>query len=104
MHRNPSGVTYDVIRQAARELLLLQSSDWPFLISTGQAGEYAIMRFQQHVERFEQLADALDHPVGPNSRALAADLFERDRVYEDIDEQLFRSREPAGVTMEAPRR
>jgi 1,4-alpha-glucan branching enzyme len=103
MHRNPSGVTYDVIRQAARELLLLQSSDWPFLISTGQAREYAIMRFQQHVERFEQLADTLDHPVGPNARALAADLFERDRVFTDIDEQLFRSRQPSSVATGVPR-
>ncbi len=104
MHRNPSGVTYDVLRQAGRELLLLQSSDWPFLISTGQAKEYAIMRFQQHVERFDQLAEALEHgPVGPNARALAADLFERDRVFEEIDEKQFRSREPASVPTVAPR-
>jgi 1,4-alpha-glucan branching enzyme len=103
-HPNASGVTYDVLRQAGRELLLLQSSDWPFLISTGQAREYAIMRFQQHVERFDQLAGALEAgPLGPNARALAADLFERDRVFEEIDEKLFTSREPAGVATVAPR-
>ena len=41
-----------VLNQAARELLLLESSDWPFLVTTGQAPEYAIQRFTTHVARF----------------------------------------------------
>ncbi|MFQ5886850.1 MAG: glycoside hydrolase family 57 protein, partial [Anaerolineae bacterium] len=45
-----------VFEQAARELLLLESSDWPFLISTGQAKEYATSRFQRHLARFNHLA------------------------------------------------
>jgi 1,4-alpha-glucan branching enzyme len=39
-------------RQAVRELLLAQSSDWPFLVTTGQAGEYAAERFRVHAMRF----------------------------------------------------
>ena len=38
--------------QARRELLLSQSSDWPFLVTTGQAGEYAAERFRIHEQRF----------------------------------------------------
>lgn len=41
--------------RAQRELFLLQSSDWPFLITTGQAGEYARDRFNEHVSRFDRL-------------------------------------------------
>ena len=33
-------------RQATRELLLAQSSDWPFLVTTGQAADYAVERFR----------------------------------------------------------
>ncbi|MBI4533832.1 MAG: DUF1957 domain-containing protein [Candidatus Melainabacteria bacterium] len=43
------------LRQAARELLLLQSSDWPFLVTTGQAKQYAIERFKTHQGRFNEL-------------------------------------------------
>lgn len=94
----------DALRQAGRELLLLQSSDWPFLISTGQAREYAIMRFQQHVERFDQLAGALERTAAPEARALAAELFERDRIFPDLDLRLFHSREPVVVTTGGPER
>jgi 1,4-alpha-glucan branching enzyme len=41
-------------RQAARELLLAQSSDWPFLVTTGQAADYAAERFRSHALRFRR--------------------------------------------------
>ncbi|MEP6871779.1 MAG: DUF1957 domain-containing protein, partial [Anaerolineaceae bacterium] len=43
-----------------RELLLLQASDWQFLMTTGQAREYAIERFNSHAARFDVLADAIE--------------------------------------------
>ena len=43
-------------RQAARELLLAESSDWPFLVTTGQAADYAIERFRSHALRFRRSA------------------------------------------------
>src|SRR5690606_27245521 len=53
-----------VLNQAARELLLLESSDWPFLVTTGQARQYAIQRFSQHLERFNDLADSVERGRG----------------------------------------
>ena len=44
-------------RQAARELLLAQSSDWPFLVTTGQAADYAAERFRSHALRFRRAAE-----------------------------------------------
>ncbi|MCL4497864.1 MAG: DUF1957 domain-containing protein [Deltaproteobacteria bacterium] len=41
----------EVINQAARELLLAQSSDWPFLLTTGQAVSYAERRVKAHLAR-----------------------------------------------------
>ena len=39
---------------ALRELLLLESSDWPFLVTTGQAGDYATERFRSHAQRLHR--------------------------------------------------
>lgn len=43
------------LRQAGRELLLAQSSDWPFLIHSGTASAYAKARFVEHISRFNRL-------------------------------------------------
>ena len=47
------------LKQAGRELLLLESSDWPFLVTTGQAKDYAIERFNDHVDRFRALIEMI---------------------------------------------
>ncbi len=85
-----------VVNQIAREALLAQSSDWPFLITTGQARDYAMERFENHVERFDRLHAALrdgDRPA--EARRLAAEYWELDKVFPDIDLADFTRREPA---------
>ncbi len=47
------------LARAARELLALQASDWPYLISRGGAGVYARERFRGHSEAFGAAIDAL---------------------------------------------
>src|SRR5581483_1242862 len=42
-----------VVRQCGRELLLLQSSDWPFMISTGSTVDHARERFAIHYNNFQ---------------------------------------------------
>ena len=84
---NPSEDENKVLKQAGRELLLLQSSDWPFLVTTGQARNYAVQRFSQHVERFDKLAKSLE--IGEPNVALADELWEVDKVFPDIDPRWF---------------
>jgi 1,4-alpha-glucan branching enzyme len=76
-----------LLNQIARELLLLQSSDWPFLVTTGQAREYAIQRFNQHLERFNKLIASLDS--GAPDRALAEEYYELDKLFPEIDYRWF---------------
>jgi len=45
----------ELVRKAARELLLLQASDWPFVISTRGAVDYGYQRFCGHLTRFDRL-------------------------------------------------
>ncbi|MEW5954236.1 MAG: 1,4-alpha-glucan branching protein domain-containing protein [Bacillota bacterium] len=47
------------LSQAGRELLLAQSSDWTFIMRTGTAVEYARRRVNQHLARFNLLAEML---------------------------------------------
>ena len=40
------GIKSRALNQAARELLLAQSSDWPFIMKTGTVVEYAVKEGQ----------------------------------------------------------
>ncbi len=83
-----------ILNQAARELVLLESSDWPFLISTGQAHEYASGRFQQHLARFNRLAAIADSgAVGEGDRQFLATIAELDNPFPNIDYRVFARRE-----------
>ncbi|MGZ5567255.1 MAG: 1,4-alpha-glucan branching protein domain-containing protein, partial [Limisphaerales bacterium] len=43
------------LKQAARELLLAQSSDWAFILRTGTSPDYARTRVEEHLIRFNNL-------------------------------------------------
>ncbi|SEF82740.1 1,4-alpha-glucan branching protein domain-containing protein [Paenibacillus sp. UNC499MF] len=49
-----------VLRQAARELMLAQSSDWAFMIESGEMAGFAAGRFREHLNNFYQLIPIMD--------------------------------------------
>lgn len=85
------------LKQTSRELLLLQSSDWPFLITTKQAKEYATERFLLHYNRFCRLTSALKEHCISNREFLEnlLEIEEIDSAFSDIDFRKFVRREPA---------
>lgn len=88
------GTMKKILNQAARELLLLQSSDWPFLITTGQARFYAENRFLEHVNRFQKLADIAEADRADRAAvALCNEIWELDKVFPEIDYHSFSNRE-----------
>jgi 1,4-alpha-glucan branching enzyme len=44
-----------IVKQLCRELLLLESSDWQFLITTESARDYAEARFMTHLDQLKEL-------------------------------------------------
>ena len=54
-----AGLTERAIKQAARELLLAQSSDWPFILRTGTSPDYARKRVKEHLLCFLALYDQI---------------------------------------------
>ncbi len=53
------GLTDRAMKQAARELLLAQSSDWAFIMKTGTMVPYAVKRTKDHLLRFNRLYDQI---------------------------------------------
>lgn len=51
----PSALTTRGLKQAARELLLAQASDWPFILRTNTSPDYARKRVKNHLWRFNAL-------------------------------------------------
>ncbi len=54
-----NGHTADML---LREIFLEESSDWPFLITTGQARTYGAARFLEHHQKVLTLFEAVEHP------------------------------------------
>lgn len=85
-----------ILKQAARELLLLQSSDWQFSISTGTSRDYAEQRLTEHCRAFKKLADIVRKKAA-GERINDADwnyykmVQERDCIFPDIDPAWWKS-------------
>jgi 1,4-alpha-glucan branching enzyme len=83
-----------IVKQLCRELLLLESSDWQFLITTGAARDYAEGRFNGHRNDFEELR-GLWRSFEQNSDLNAEQagrltaIEERDNIFADIDPGLW---------------
>jgi len=55
----PDALQQRALKQAARELLLAQTSDWPFILQSGTSPDYARKRINDHVLRFTSLYEQL---------------------------------------------
>ncbi len=53
--KDATGLEARALNQAAREMMLAQSSDWPFLISMDQSSRYAEVRLIKHIDRAKEL-------------------------------------------------
>lgn len=84
----PPGSQEDrALRQAGRELLLAQSSDWPFIITNGTTEEYARRRIRDHLNRFHYLIDGLDGKEVDLDKLEAIEYM--DAIFPELDYRLF---------------
>ncbi len=88
---NPNDWGQRILKQAARELLLMEGSDWPFLLYTKQAREYANKRFHDHHQRFNKLLWAAKD-YNDKNRISIEDLIEMEQIdscFQDINLKYF---------------
>jgi 1,4-alpha-glucan branching enzyme len=71
------------LQQAARELLLAQASDWPFILRAGTSPDYARRRVKDHLLRFIALHDQLT-ATSVDEKWLA-EIESRDNLFPDVD-------------------
>lgn len=84
---NADGDLRRALNQAARELLLLQSSDWAFIMKTGTMVEYAVRRTKVHIHRFNQLYDQIKYNrIDPN---YLSELEKKDNIFPDLDYAIY---------------
>ena len=75
------------LNQAARELLLAQSSDWASIMKTGTTVEDAQQRTRDHLARFTWLHRTLLE--GGLDQAILREFEERDNLFPDLDYRVY---------------
>jgi 1,4-alpha-glucan branching enzyme len=83
-----------IVQQLCRELLLLESSDWQFLITTGAARDYAEIRFQTHNDQFHEIQSLWQSfesqgSLTPEQDSRLAEIERRDGIFPEIDPSLW---------------
>ena len=78
------------LNQAARELLLAQSSDWAFIMKTGTMVDYAVRRTKEHLLRFTRLHDQIR--AGRVDEAWLAHIETTDNIFPEVDYRVYAPR------------
>ncbi|MGQ9927811.1 MAG: 1,4-alpha-glucan branching protein domain-containing protein [Chloroflexaceae bacterium] len=78
-----------VLNQAAREIMLAQTGDWPARLSAGVTDK-TTGRWRVYLDRFEQLAEMARYErVGPGDLFLLEQLEEADGVFANLNYRIF---------------
>jgi len=88
-HPTADPLTQRALNQAARELMLAQSSDWTFIMRTGTTVPYATRRINEHILQFNKLYD--DVRAGHVEEAWLADVESRDNIFPNVDYRIYAS-------------
>jgi len=89
-YTDPDDLLRRSLNQAARELVLAQSSDWAFIMKTGTMVEYAHKRTKEHITRFDRLYKDIMHER-INEQWLK-EVEHRDNVFPDIDYRAYQDK------------
>ena len=76
-----------ILNQMARELLLAQSSDWAFLMTTGTATNYSVRRTKEHIYNFLRLEDMLVKNYKDDD--FLSKLETKNSIFQEIDFKVF---------------
>ena len=82
------GLTRRALNQAARELLLAQSSDWAFIMTRGTMVPYAVRRTREHLLRFRQLYGMLKENRVHEIRL--GEFEATDNIFPKLDYRVYR--------------
>ena len=81
------GIIKDALNQAARELLLAQTSCWLFIITNGTMVDYAKKRIKNHIGRFTKLYYEIK--ANKVDEVFLNDIQTKDCIFPDIDYNIY---------------
>ena len=84
---NATGIQERALNQAARELVLAQSSDWAFIMTTQTAVPYAKRRSREHIHRFQCLYDQIKN--NQIDESMLKDMEWKDAIFQEIDYRVY---------------
>ncbi len=86
-NRNAKGLLLRALNQMARELLLAQSSDWAFMMKIGAHVSYAVERFREHAEHFNEIYEEIKE--GALDEEYIRRCEEKYNIFPDIDYSVY---------------
>lgn len=89
-NQHAEGIKRDALNQAARELLLAQSSDWAFILKTNTAVQYAEKRIKDHIGRFLRLYH--DIKEGSIDENWLREVQNQDNIFPELDYSIYASK------------
>ncbi|HEV8711884.1 MAG TPA: 1,4-alpha-glucan branching protein domain-containing protein [Candidatus Binatia bacterium] len=83
-----------ILRQCGRELLLLQASDWPFMISTRSTPDHAQRRAAQHSDNFQRCRLMAERYIAAETVAeedwqTLERMEQQDALFPELDPDIF---------------
>ena len=81
------GLTLRALRQATRELLLAQASDWAFMIHSGTMVDYATTRSRTHLSHLDRLSDEIR--TGKIDPVWLSQIEDQDNLFPEIEHSVF---------------
>lgn len=84
---SPDALQRRALNQAARELMLAESSDWAFIMKTGTVVPYAVRRTRDHLLNFLRLNDEL--AARRIDEKWLSELESRDNIFPDINYRVY---------------
>jgi 1,4-alpha-glucan branching enzyme len=88
-HRDPADeLEWRALNQAARELLLAQSSDWAFIMRTGTMVPYAVRRTRSHLMRLHKLYEDIN--IGKIDSGWLSKVEAIDNIFPEINYRVYR--------------
>lgn len=91
-YKDAQGPVGEALDQAIRELLLLQSSDWNFILKTGTAMGYALARIRAHSARLRRLSDMVEKQhVNEDDQTWLRDVCARDNFLSHLEGSTLRA-------------
>lgn len=83
------GIIKRALNQCAREVLLAQSSDWAFIMSTNTTVGYASKRVVTHIGRFNELYNQITENMVKEDYLAVLEF--KDNIFPEIDYKVYRT-------------